>query len=247
MMKKAEELKLFKEYANGDNEAYETLTKYFLHEVISIANEFHKLYSDIPMEDLIQEGAIGLIKAMPIYVKNPNTYGRFRGMAREKIKSSLIYFISKQNEVLETRQEIEKRLSKKNYKDLKTININELNQNTTYYSDSFIENIMTKSIIDEILKIMNENPFFNENRKKVLMHIYGINNCEVLTQTELASLLGITTTRIQQLDEENIEKLRELFIQKEFEWLINMTDRIPLEDLYKEFKSTYPTLVLSKK
>ena len=53
---------------------------------------------------------------------------------------------------------------------------------------------------------MNENPFFSENRKKVLMHTYGINNCEVLTQTELASLLGITATRIQQLDEENIEE-----------------------------------------
>ena len=79
------------------------------------------------------------------------------------------------------------------------------------------------------------------------MHTYGINNCEVLTQTELASLLGITATRIQQLDEENIEKLRELFIQKEFEWLSNLPDKIPLEDLYKEFKSTYPTLVLAKK
>lgn len=246
-MKKAEELELFEKYAKGNKEAYETLTKYFLPEVITIAKSFHKLNKDIPMEDLVQEGCIGLIKAMPIFARSPKTYGRFCGMAREKIKSSLIHFIANQNEILETRGEIEKRVSKNKYTNLRKINLEELVQGTINYSDNFIDVIITKSIIDEILKIMNENPFFSENRKKVLMHTYGINNCEVLTQTELASLLGITATRIQQLDEENIEKLRELFIQKEFEWLLNLTDKIPLEDLYKEFKSTYPTLVLAKK
>ena len=36
-MKKAEELELFEKYEKGNKEAYETLTKYFLPEVITIA------------------------------------------------------------------------------------------------------------------------------------------------------------------------------------------------------------------
>lgn len=83
-----------------------------------------------------------------------------------KIKSSLIHFIANQNEVLETRREIEKRVSKNKYTNLRKINLEELMQGTINYSDNFIDVIMTKSIIDEILKIMNENPFFSENRKK---------------------------------------------------------------------------------
>ena len=62
-----EEAALFRAVAAGDEDARRKLTEAYLRLVFSVARSFQRQRNSLPMEDLVQEGCLGLMKAVEKY------------------------------------------------------------------------------------------------------------------------------------------------------------------------------------
>jgi RNA polymerase sigma factor (sigma-70 family) len=96
LLSREEEVEISKHIAEGDEEAKKKLIASNLRLVVNIAKKYSKL--GIPLQDLIQEGNIGLIKAAEKFDykkgKKFSTYATFW------IKQSILRYISSNNKVI---------------------------------------------------------------------------------------------------------------------------------------------------
>jgi len=96
LLTKDEEIEVSKHILEGDTEAYDRLITANLRLVVSIAKKYAKL--GIPIQDLIQEGNIGLMKAVE---KFDYTMGKkFSTYATFWIKQSILRYISSNKRVI---------------------------------------------------------------------------------------------------------------------------------------------------
>ena len=91
-----EDKKLFKEYRNGSQEAYNKIAEGHMRMVISLANDYRNF--GIPVEDLIQEGSIGLVKAIKNYQDNEKC--KFSTYAYVCIRRAIIKTIKNKSKMI---------------------------------------------------------------------------------------------------------------------------------------------------
>ncbi|MBQ3123017.1 MAG: RNA polymerase sporulation sigma factor SigK [Firmicutes bacterium] len=187
-------LKLFQD---GDEDARRVLIERNLRLVAHIAKKYTATGSG--PDDLISIGTIGLIKAV-------NTYRSGRSTRLATYAAKCI-----DNEIL-----MSLRAGKKNKGDISLDEPlgtdkdgNEISFNDILGSDpdSIIDDINLKMQIHSLYEaVMSE---LTPREKYVIIHRYGICNCESRAQREVADALGISRSYVSRIEKKALEKLRE--------------------------------------
>ena len=187
-------LKLFQD---GDEDARRVLIERNLRLVAHIAKKYTATGSG--PDDLISIGTIGLIKAV-------NTYRSGRSTRLATYAAKCI-----DNEIL-----MSLRAGKKNKGDISLDEPlgtdkdgNEISFNDILGSDpdSIIDDIDLKMQVHALYEaVMSE---LTPREKYVIVHRYGICNCECQAQREIADSLGISRSYVSRIEKKALEKLRE--------------------------------------
>ena len=192
---KDEEAEAFGRIAIGDDTGKNKLIVHNLRLVVYIAKKFES--SNVPVDDLISIGTIGLIKAV-------NTFSPERSIKLATYASRCI-----ENEIL---MYLRKIANKKNEVSIEEpLNTdwdgNELLLCDVLGSDPDIvnrdlENELERDLLLQAVDRLNE-------REKLIMEMrFGLNNKKALTQKEVADLLGISQSYISRLEKKIIKRLR---------------------------------------
>jgi RNA polymerase primary sigma factor len=82
--------------ASGDKEAFDEMVRRNLRFVVSVAKQYER--TDIPLEDLVNEGNIGLIMAVKAY--RPNTGFKFITCAVHWIRKMILEYLAKHGRIV---------------------------------------------------------------------------------------------------------------------------------------------------
>lgn len=173
---------LFQKFKSENNiEAFNKLVKSNLRLVVFFANQYHKAYPSVEIDDLIAEGNIGLIEAIKKFELSHNV--KFSYYASFWIKKYIIQFI-----------QIDKPIQ---IKDDFQIEILEQEENDFE--------------LDEFKKFQTQQIFKNLTEKEVqIIKMYFGFDGEELTCEEIADELGLTRQRISQIKNKALEKITQL-------------------------------------
>lgn len=72
LYREKENIELVNRYRNGDIKAYKSLVKGGLYRVRKIAKRYNKLFPEIDLNDLVEEGVVGLIESIEKFDSNKN-------------------------------------------------------------------------------------------------------------------------------------------------------------------------------
>ena len=235
LLTKDEEVELFKLYKNGNVKAREILIKHNLRLVISCALQYKYRSSHLKFLDLIEEGNIGLIKAVDSfdlsYECKFSTYA-IKGI-KMCIKSSLYNrgtLIRKSNsfrKVLSSKIEIEKKKGKEasieeisNYSGISPNYVKEvLNKNykiipidsaeaVNNISCCFEDDILEDTCSKHLYDIINESKL-SLVQKEVIFHRFGFIDGSVWTYKKIANKLNISFQAASSAEKKALKKLRD--------------------------------------
>lgn len=184
--------------ANGDIEARNKLVEHNLRLVAHIIKKYYGTQSE--QDDLVSIGTIGLIKAI-------NTFD-----INKKIKLSSYASRCIENEIL-----MHFRNAKKSAQD---ISLNETIDTDKDGNPLTLLDIMSvdDNIIDELDFKLNSKKlgqFINEElsdrERKIIILRYGLNGNEVMTQKNVAKLLGISRSYVSRIETKALKTLRKRF------------------------------------
>lgn len=184
--------------ANGDVEARNKLVEHNLRLVAHIIKKYYGTQSE--QDDLVSIGTIGLIKAI-------NTFD-----INKKIKLSSYASRCIENEIL-----MHFRNAKKSAQD---ISLNETIDTDKDGNPLTLLDIMSvdDNIIDELDFKLNSKKlgqFINEElsdrERKIIILRYGLNGNEVMTQKNVAKLLGISRSYVSRIETKALKTLRKRF------------------------------------
>lgn len=184
--------------ANGDVEARNKLVEHNLRLVAHIIKKYYGTQSE--QDDLVSIGTIGLIKAI-------NTFD-----INKKIKLSSYASRCIENEIL-----MHFRNAKKSAQD---ISLNETIDTDKDGNPLTLLDIMSvdDNIIDELDFRLNSKKlgqFINEElsdrERKIIILRYGLNGNEVMTQKNVAKLLGISRSYVSRIETKALKTLRKRF------------------------------------
>ena len=175
-----EQQKLLLEYKSGDKASKEKLIKHNLSLVVKIANKVmvdNNLEKDI-LCDLIEEGNIGLIKAIEKYEISNKT--NLRNLLSEKIKDSLLKYVKNGNE---------------DRVDLSNIIVEDKNsiENIEIYE------IIHKAITNHYNKNINPGIKHPEMYIEIFKKYYGFYDCDPKKIKELAEEYNFTPDYIKRI------------------------------------------------
>lgn len=88
-----EELKLVSLAKENDNEAIELLIKKYRNTIFAVMREYTLYLKGMELDDFIQEGSLGILKAIKYYDGSKNV--KFSSFVRLCVKSDLISFVKK--------------------------------------------------------------------------------------------------------------------------------------------------------
>lgn len=192
------DFELFKKTKNGDREARNKIIEQNIGLVVSVAIKFITRYSNLELEDLVQEGIIGLIAAVD---KFDYTKGyKFSTYAFYFIKQKIQRYIQKQTNSLDFSSFLS------------------LNQpvNTTEEDREEIINLIPdagaeevdRDIIQKELKYFLEEALKNlpEREREILKMRYFSDR--KMTLREAGSILGITKQHTQKIEKRALKKLK---------------------------------------
>lgn len=192
---KAEEAEVYKRIADGDEKAREELVIHNLRLVVYISKKFES--SNVPVEDLVSIGTIGLIKAV-------NTYKPEKNIKLATYASRCI-----ENEILMHLRKISVQKSEVSIEEPLNVDWdgNELLLQDILGSDPDIVNkdIETedeKRILLELVKNLKG------RERDIMVMRYGLMGNEERTQKEVADILGISQSYISRLEKVILKKLR---------------------------------------
>lgn len=187
-------------YKEGDKSALEILIKNNKGRIFKIANKFFVgKTNSIEMEDLIQEGYIGLMVAAEKYNPNMNNHASFITYATYWIYEKIHRFIKQKNTNDETSLNIP--LSEEN--DLELQNVIEF---IDYGFENVEEKIYLKKLRQDLEKVISENTTLQE--REILKLHYGW-DCKECTFTYISSIFNITSSRVQQIENKALRKIRQ--------------------------------------
>lgn len=193
-----EESQLLRRMQNGDEEAKNKLIEHNLRLVAHVIKKYYSSYSD--QEDLISIGTIGLIKAINSF-KSDNGARLATYAARCIENEILMHFrsIRKNANVISIDEPIE---TDKSGNPLTLMDIICSEDNLADDIDRILKKEKLYKFVEEIE---------DEREKEIIIRRYGLYNTEMLTQKEIAKMLGISRSYVSRIEKKVLEDLREKF------------------------------------
>ena len=194
-LSKEEEEEVFARILAGDESARNELITRNLRLVVYIAKKFEN--ANVPVEDLVSIGTIGLIKAVRTFCPDRNI--KLATYASRCIENEILMFLRKTSN------------TKTDLSLDEPLNIdwdgNELLLSDILYMDGDMvsEGIETD---EEIRLLMNGVSKLSERDRKIICLRFGLNNSGEHTQKEVADLLGISQSYISRIEKRIIEELK---------------------------------------
>lgn len=194
-----EEIQLIAQMRQGDSAARELLIKAYLTLVVSIACMHQR--PGIELDDLIQEGNIGLIEAIdrfnPLLGNKLNTYAVWR--IKKKI-SQYIQSLGSTQESLDTPICVED----EDYVFLADMIVDK----ETLCSSQAIKSIEETMIqVEEICRLYDKLDSLSIRQRKLVMMLYGLGEEQEHSIDEMAEILGISRKRVEQLRDKALRRL----------------------------------------
>lgn len=200
---KAKEIDYFNLAKAGDTDARNTLVTHNMRLVVHIAKKYVGIMDS---DDLISVGAIGLLKAIDTFQYEKGT--QFSTYAAKCIDNEILMTI---------------RANKKNNVCIslyQTIGIdkegNEITLIDTLYNDDNValkvERECVKQKLMEIIKGV-----LTEREYRIVCMRYGLNECEILPQREIAKIFNISRSYISRIEKKALYKLREYMLANDLD------------------------------
>ena len=189
-----EEIELAYKIQDGDKEALDTLVKYNLRFVVSVAKKFRSR-TDVSFADLISEGNIGLIKAAQKF--SPTRNNRFSSYAIWWIKASIKECIEKYKGGIEY-----------NFvDDYQIINLVESDDLYNSINEDFekkMNNLQSRrSAIEDLIKCLEE------RERKIILLFFGLcDGGKEMNLEEISKEMCLTKERVRQIKDSALVKLK---------------------------------------
>ncbi|WP_252234757.1 sigma-70 family RNA polymerase sigma factor [Clostridium sp. ZS1] len=209
-------------YQQGDKQVLNSIIENNRRIVFKIANKFYvNNTNSIDIEDLEQEGYIGLIIAAEKYNSDMDHHALFITYAIYWVYQKINTFIKKRN----TNNEISLNTPLKENEEIERQDLLESIDNGYENTD---EKLYLKQLRKDLEDIMNENITLRE--KEVLKFHYGW-DCKKCTFNYIANILGVSDSRVQQIERAALRKIRQT------KWA-----KLEYKKHYKSIKHNYNTV-----
>ena len=196
-----QELTLSEQARAGDQQARKRLIEAYLILPVNIA--YQNLRPEIDLMDLIQEGNIGLIKAVDMF--DPAQGTRLGTLARFWVEKYILRFLRNEQEELVS-------LDMEVVDSGETLLLSEtIEDRGTIMGDQGIKNIETIIERQELQKHMNvllKN--LSSNDLEVLQLFYGLNGYPQMNRHEISALIGISPDQISRIKTRALNRLKRL-------------------------------------
>ena len=194
LLDEAEERELGKRSSEGDQEARRKLEEGNLRLVVSLAK--HYTGRGIPLMDLIQEGNIGLMRAVEKY--DFTKENRFSTYASWWIKEAMQRAIDQQSREIRVPVHVAENMKKvqRIAKELQQT----LGREAT--PEEAMNQLVQKEEVSELLEALNE------RERQVIRLRYGLEDGKPHTLEEIGNELDVTRERVRQIEARAMEKLR---------------------------------------
>ena len=196
-----QELTLGEQARAGDQQARKRLIEAYLILPVNIA--YQNLRPEIDLMDLIQEGNIGLIKAVDMF--HPAQGNRLGTLARFWVEKYILRFLRNEQEELVS-------LDMEVVDSGETLLLSEtIEDRGTIMGDQGIKNIETIIERQELQKHMNvllKN--LSSNDLEVLQLFYGLNGYPQMNRHEISALIGISQDQISRIKTRALNRLKRL-------------------------------------
>ena len=194
-----EETSLAQAARQGDTEARNQLIQTHLRMVVHIARQY--LRPSVEMLDLIQEGNIGLIKAVDMF--DPTQGHRLTTLAFYWINKHIQRFLNHEPEDLisldmEIYDGSETLLLSDTIEDKGTL----LGDQTIPHIDAVMEHEEMRSKVREMLSRLPE------REQEVLRLLYGLDNYPILNRSEIAKVIGVREEQVSRIKTRALDALR---------------------------------------
>ena len=194
-----EETSLAQRARQGDTEARNQLIQTHLRMVVHIARQY--LRPGVEMLDLIQEGNIGLIKAVNMF--DPTQGHRLTTLAFYWINKHIQRFLNHEPEDLisldmEIYDGSETLLLSDTIEDKGTL----LGDQTIPHIDAVMEHEEMRSKVREMLSRLPE------REQEVLRLLYGLDNYPILNRSEIAKIIGVREEQVSRIKTRALDALR---------------------------------------
>lgn len=203
-MSKDEERKLLIKAKNNDLNAQNKILEANLRFVFEVAKRYKG--NGVPLEDLISEGNMGLIKAIQKFDLSRDV--KFYSYAVWWIKQSIIAFL-KENYNKNIIEKSEETLFNNSIDNSK---LSDCEDDRVHYMESIMSNESDLNDLEKnneisfiITKTLNG---FDERSKEMIIKYYGLDGDEPMTLSEVGEIYGISKERVRQICKKSLETLK---------------------------------------
>lgn len=196
-----EELTLATRARQGDAEAREQLIHAHLLMVVNIARQY--LRPQVEFLDLIQEGNIGLIKAVDMF--DPAKGNRLSTLARFWVEKHILRFLrDEQEEIISLDTEISE--------SGETLLLSDtIADKATLLGDPSFKNIDSVMEHEELKELLAAQLVkLSPNEQEVLRLIFGLQGYPSMTREEISKILSIQTDQISRIKTRALKRLKEM-------------------------------------
>ena len=196
-----EELTLATRARQGDAEAREQLIHAHLLMVVNIARQYQR--PDVEMLDLIQEGNIGLIKAVDMF--DPAKGNRLSTLARFWVEKYILRFLrDEQEEIISLDTEISE--------SGETLLLSDtIADKATLLGDPSFKNIDSVMEHEELKELLAAQLVkLSPNEQEVLRLIFGLQGYPSMTREEISKVLNIQMDQISRIKTRALRRLKEM-------------------------------------
>lgn len=192
---KEEETKLYNGISTGDEKCKNKLIVHNLRLVVYIAKKFES--SNVPIDDLISIGTIGLIKAVNTF--SPEKCIKLATYASRCIENEILMYLRKTSN-MKNEVSIEEPLNTD--WDGNELLLSDILGSEPDVVNKDMEQELEKSLLLQAIDRLND-------REKLIMELrFGLNNHKEKTQKQVADQLGISQSYISRLEKKIIKRLR---------------------------------------
>ena len=185
----------------GDQEAREQLIEAYLILPVNIAKQYVR--AGIDMMDLIQEGNIGLIKAVDMF--DPAKGNRLSTLARFWVEKYILRFLrDKQEEIISLDTEISE--------SGETLLLSDtIADKATLLGDPSFKNIDSVMEHEELKELLAAQLVkLSSNEQQVLQLLYGLNGYPCMTREEISKVLNIQKDQISRIKTRALRRLKDM-------------------------------------
>ena len=196
-----EELTLAQRARQGDTEAREQLIHAHLLMVVNIARQYQR--PDVEMLDLIQEGNIGLIKAVDMF--DPAQGNRLSTLAFYWINKHIQRFLNHEpDDLVSLDMEINDGAAILLLSDTIEDRPSILGGQTIPHIDAVMEHEEMQRQVREMLSRLPA------REREVLRLLYGLDNYPVLSRNEVAQIIGVSLQYISRIRIDTLRRLKKM-------------------------------------